>query len=132
MATWGVIKESDADAQRGLRLIGASVRAGRWNWGMSQRQLAWRALVSQSTISKLETGKLQGMRLGTLARIVGILRVGVTNDDPNPPPPPSRRLPRRHVSRLDLDGAPTVWDRQTDRTDPSPSNDSDGHRSEEH
>ncbi len=105
MATWAVISQSDEDAQRGLRLIGAGVRAGRWNWGMSQRQLAWRALVSQSTISKLETGKLQGMRLGTLARIVGILRVGVTGDAPNAPPPPSRRLPRPVAYRGGFDGA---------------------------
>ena len=60
---------------------------------MSQEQVAWRALVCQSTISKLETGKLQGMRLRTLARIVGVTRVPADAVLADMPPSPTRRLP---------------------------------------
>jgi transcriptional regulator with XRE-family HTH domain len=44
--------------------------------GLSQRQLAWLIGVNQSTISRLENGRLRYLRFQRLAEVFGIL------DDP--------------------------------------------------
>jgi transcriptional regulator with XRE-family HTH domain len=59
--------------QLGLDVIGLLIRDGRRACGLSQRGLAARVGLNQSTISRLETGQLRGLRLKTLARIFGIL-----------------------------------------------------------
>jgi transcriptional regulator with XRE-family HTH domain len=58
---------------------------------MTQRQLAWRVAVSQSFISRLESGTLQGARLRTLARIVAVLETEPPYEFPDGP---SQRRPR--------------------------------------
>ena len=93
MTSWAVIDVEDKVARDGLRVIGAGIRLGRLEAGMTQRQIAWRVGVSQSTISRLETGTIQGMRLATLSRIVGLIRIGSAYDFPDGPPPSMRRLP---------------------------------------
>lgn len=98
MTSWAVIEKWDEEAQKGLLVLGTGIRAARWRWAMTQQQVAWRASVSQSTISKLETGNLQGMRLKTLARIVGVLQAGPGELVPGAPPAPSRRLPRSRTA----------------------------------
>ena len=74
--------------------LGRAVRQYRLSNGWSQRQLAWLVGVHQSTVARLELGTLTGMRLSTLARILGqlsappdalLLQQG--------PPAPTRRLP---------------------------------------
>jgi predicted transcriptional regulator len=46
--------------------------------GWPQRWLATQAGVSQPMISRLETGRLNGIRWQTLARVVGVLQAGRT------------------------------------------------------
>jgi transcriptional regulator with XRE-family HTH domain len=78
----------------GRSTIGRAVRQYRLGNSWSQRQLAWLVGVHQSTVARLEHGTLSGMRLSTLARILGQLSV-----PPDAlllqqgPPPPTRRLP---------------------------------------
>ena len=91
MNSWGT-NYSDDEAL-GRAVIGAGVRAGRLALHWTQQQLAWRVGVSQSFISRLETGTLQGVRLRTLARIVGVLEAGPAWEFRGGPPPPRRRLP---------------------------------------
>ena len=52
------------------------MKSGRLTLGLSQRQLSRRAGLDQSVISRLETGKLNGIRWQTLARLVGVLEAG--------------------------------------------------------
>jgi len=61
----------------GMQLLGQSIRRARRARGWSQAKLASAAGLSPSTISKLESGKLQGMRLYTLARIVAALNIEI-------------------------------------------------------
>jgi transcriptional regulator with XRE-family HTH domain len=61
----------------GMQLLGQSIRRARRTRGWSQAKLASAAELSPSTISKLESGKLQGMRLYTLARVVAALNIEI-------------------------------------------------------
>jgi transcriptional regulator with XRE-family HTH domain len=65
--------ETDPRVRRGLEIIGRAVWEARRRAGISQRQLAYLAGVHQSTISRLERGRLNGMRLQRLAAIVAVL-----------------------------------------------------------
>ena len=103
---WEFEEDVDSAVRVGLRVIGDIVREARLRRNLTQRQLAWQALLTQSTISRLETGHLRGMRLRTLAAIIGVLRMnpkGRMSDQwhSNPPgfpepPAPRRRLPRQN------------------------------------
>ena len=73
--------------------IAWAVRERRLLYRLSQRQLAARAGVDQSTISRLENWRLDTMKIGTLARIVGVLEMGPRFLFPNDAPSPKRRLP---------------------------------------
>lgn len=102
---WEFEEDVDSAVQVGLRVIGDIVREARLGRNLTQRQLAWKALLTQSTISRLETGRLQGMRLRTLAAIIGVLRMNpkgrmsdrwqATGTGFPEPPAPRRRLPRQ-------------------------------------
>ena len=78
---------------RGRATLGAAVRRARLRRGMSQRQLGWAVGCDQTTISRLETGKLRGMRFKLLVRLIGILASDGAWDIPNGPPAPTRTLP---------------------------------------
>jgi transcriptional regulator with XRE-family HTH domain len=65
--------ELDPTRQLGLSTLGLLVRQWRRACGLSQRQLAARAGINQSTISRLETGQLRSLRLATLAMVIGVL-----------------------------------------------------------
>jgi len=93
MEGWSGLRELDEIESMGMRIIGIGVRRGRLARGLSQRQLAWRAGVSQSLISRLENGRLRGLRLRTLARIVGVLRIDPDRVFVGDPPAPRRCLP---------------------------------------
>ena len=60
----------------GKQAIGAAVKAGRLRLGWPQRWLASEVGISQPIISRLESGRLNGIRWQTLARIVGVLEIG--------------------------------------------------------
>lgn len=79
--------------REGMTAVGDLVRTSRLNLGLSQRQLAWRVGMSQSTISRLESGTLRGMRLPKLALIIGALRLDPRFTRSGEPPAPRRRLP---------------------------------------
>lgn len=93
MQRWDWISDRDETEQAGARIIGLGIRRARLATGISQRQLAWRCGLHQSTISRLESGRLRGMRFRTLSRILGVLRAPPTIVFPDEPPPPRRRLP---------------------------------------
>lgn len=98
MLTWrpfdqGITATRDDAIRAGLAAIGESMLDGRLGVGLSQRQLAWRVGLSQSTISRLETGSLRGLRLKNLALIIGALRLDPRFVQPDEPAPPRRRLP---------------------------------------
>ena len=92
MHRWHQLEDLSATEQFGATLVGAAVRASRLRAHLSQQQLAWRVGLSQSMISRLETGHLRGIRYRMLARIAGA--VWFTADwVADGPPPPTRRLP---------------------------------------
>ena len=107
MRYWEFEEDVDSAVRVGLRVIGDIVRDARLRRNLTQRQLAWQALLTQSTISRLETGHLRGMRLRTLAAIIGVLRMNPKGrmsaswqaSGPGFPEPPAarRRLPRQNV-----------------------------------
>lgn len=84
--------------EQGLTIIGNAVRRRRVASGASQRQLGFWAGINQSTISRLETGRLRTMRLVTLARVIGALRMPSDYAFQGEPPSPTRRLPRQPVA----------------------------------
>jgi transcriptional regulator with XRE-family HTH domain len=68
--------DSDPLVGIGKGALGAAVKAGRLRNRWPQRWLAFQAGVSQTTISRLENGRLTGIRWQTLARIVGVIQLG--------------------------------------------------------
>ena len=55
-------------------LLGQWVRTSRLRAGMSQAQLGRLAGIHQSTISRLERGRLEGLRLHRVASILSVLQ----------------------------------------------------------
>lgn len=92
MRRWGT-EDNELAEEYGLQVIGQGVRIARLRQGLSQRQLGWRVGLNQSTISRLETGRLRTMRMVTLARVIGVVRMGSDHLFPGEPSAPSRRLP---------------------------------------
>jgi DNA-binding Xre family transcriptional regulator len=74
------------EVQRGWELIGASVKRRRLAIGWSQRDLQRASGLHQSAISRLENGRLSGIRFSTFARLVAAMN-GL---DPAAPRPPQR------------------------------------------
>ncbi len=68
--------DHDPIVDLGKGAIGTAIRSRRRQLRWPQRWLAFQARVSQPVISRLETGKLTGIRWQTLARIVGVLSAG--------------------------------------------------------
>jgi transcriptional regulator with XRE-family HTH domain len=83
--------------QLGLSIIAAATRTRRVASGVTQRQLGWRTGLNQSTISRLETGRLRTMRMVTLARIIGVLQLPPDLLFLGEPPPATRRLPGQRL-----------------------------------
>ena len=93
MYRWVAPDEWERMEQVGAERIGASVLRGRLQLGLSQRQLAWRVRVAQSTISRLENGKLRGIGFKKLATIVAVLSEARGFQLAGEPASPTRRLP---------------------------------------
>ena len=58
------------EVERGWALIGAAVKRRREGLALTQRDLERRSGISQSAISRLENGRLRGMRWSRFARLV--------------------------------------------------------------
>ena len=87
-STWDRVRpyEVSPSVALGLSVIGQLVFRGRRATGLTQRELAARCELNQSTISRLENGLLRTFSLRKLALIFGVLH------DPmlGAPPPASR------------------------------------------
>lgn len=83
----------DPAVRLGREMLGAAVRRARLRHGLSQRQLGWRVALDQTTISRLENGKLKGLRLMLLARVIRTLASGDAFALLDGPPRSTRRLP---------------------------------------
>lgn len=84
-----------AAIRSGAQIIGGWFLSMRLERRWTQRQLAWRCQVSQSTISRLETGRLRGMRLSTMAIIAAVLNGSKFPTYDDEPRASRRRLPSR-------------------------------------
>jgi transcriptional regulator with XRE-family HTH domain len=60
-------------SQIGVEAIGIIVKNARVGCGLSQRQLGMLCGMNQSTISRLETGRLRHLRFQRLATVLGVL-----------------------------------------------------------
>jgi transcriptional regulator with XRE-family HTH domain len=64
----------------GMELLGRWIRESRVYAGMTQGQLARLAGMHQSTLSRLERGSLEGLRLHRLAAIIAVLHSRLGDD----------------------------------------------------
>jgi transcriptional regulator with XRE-family HTH domain len=73
----------DAPTREALVVLGAVLRELRGERGLSQRALAGRCGLSQATISRLESGKAEGVRVAWIARLLAGLdtQVRIFPDD---------------------------------------------------
>ena len=83
----------DPAERRGLEIIGQVVLRARIAARLTQRQLGYRVGLNQSTLSRLERGRLRAMRMVTLARVFGTLNLRPDVVLPGEPPSSTRRLP---------------------------------------
>jgi len=90
---WTSRDDDDPAIVRGRVTLGAAIRRARLRRGLSQQQLAWMVGFHQTTISRLETAKLKGMRFRMLMRLMGTLGAADDLALDGGPPAPSRRLP---------------------------------------
>ena len=98
---------SDRRVRRGLELIGGTVARRRLRLGLSQRQLQELSGVQQSGISRLENGKLTGLRWQRFARLVdaldGLEMLAPPRQHPPWPGPAGTRTPDDAVPGPDAD-----------------------------
>jgi predicted transcriptional regulator len=73
MADWTPDDDSYDFVRLGKLALGREIRAARLGLGWSQRSFAPHVGVDQSVLSRLETGRLNGIRWQTLARIIGVV-----------------------------------------------------------
>ena len=90
---WDSYEELKPEILMGRKLLGAAVRRARLRHGLSQRQLGWYVALDQTTISRLETAKLKGMRFSTLCRVIGTISRADAFELPDAPIRSTRRLP---------------------------------------
>jgi Helix-turn-helix domain len=90
--TWSVAARErwKPEVQRGWVILGAMVKRRRIELGWSQRQTELFTGVDQSAISRLETGKLSGMRMSKFARLVAAMN-GLDPAAPHPTDLPTKR-----------------------------------------
>jgi len=98
---WDSFDIADADelTRLGLKEIGGLVRRRRHQIGMTQRRLGSITGIDQSMISRIENGRIKGVKFRRFARLVGALGgLGAASRIPtwfNPPP----------IISLDIDGS---------------------------
>ncbi len=64
------IGQIDAETREAMQVLGGVLRQLRTERGLSQRALARRCGLSQSTLSRLESGLAQGVRVAWIARLL--------------------------------------------------------------
>ncbi len=74
------------EVQRGWEILGAMVKRRRIALHWSQRDLQRATGIHQSAISRLETGRLSGLRMARFAALVAAMK-GLDPDAPHPKPP---------------------------------------------
>jgi DNA-binding Xre family transcriptional regulator len=86
--TWSAVVrgERDPETQRGWEILGHMVKRRRSRIAWSQRDLSRASGLAQSAISRLENGKLSGVRFGRFAKLVAAMG-GLDPDAPRPPRP---------------------------------------------
>ena len=72
------------EVQRGWEILGAMVKRRRFALHWSQRDLERASGIDQSAISRLENGRLSGLRFARFARLVAVMN-GLDPDAPHPP-----------------------------------------------
>jgi transcriptional regulator with XRE-family HTH domain len=77
------VGRADPGAVDGFKLLGRSFARRRRRLGMTQQTLELASGVDQTVISRLETGRLRGIRWSRLAKIVAVLG-GIGESDPPP------------------------------------------------
>lgn len=77
------IDEDDGPAIIGAKWLGAAVRRRRLQLGLTQRRLEGLSGVDQTVISRMETGKLKGIKHARLLVLIGTLG-GLDLDSPLP------------------------------------------------
>jgi transcriptional regulator with XRE-family HTH domain len=121
MAPWATAEDRDSAFALGMAIIGGGIRTGRHRARLTQQQLGWLVGVSQSAISRLETGTIQGLRLRTLARIVAELETRSEYAFPDGPPPRPWELHRSqqsvHADPEDVEPAHDADSHMADGTD---------------
>ena len=80
----------EPEVQRGWEIIGAMVKRRRLTIAWSQRDLERASGIDQSAISRLENGRLSGLRFSRFARLVTAMN-GLDPDAPHPPHPALRQ-----------------------------------------
>jgi DNA-binding Xre family transcriptional regulator len=78
--------DRDPEIQRGWEILGRMVKRRRTRIAWSRRDLPRACGLARSAISRLETGKLSGVRFGRFAKLVAAMN-GLDPDAPDPPRP---------------------------------------------
>ncbi len=104
---WETIDIANAEPLHvlGMEWIGRKLRRRRNRLGLTQRQLEALADVDQTVISRMENGRVRGIRFGRFARLVGAMG-GLDESDPIPPWLGSRS--RRRPAIVDLMDLPDL------------------------
>lgn len=96
------IETRDPLIQLGWDIVGAMIKRRRLQLGWSQRELARRVSMSQGIVSRLENGKLRGLKMRRFAAMVAVMG-GL---DTAAPAPPFRALHPEAFEPYRLDYAP--------------------------
>ncbi len=92
------VDEDDGPVFDGAKWLGRAVRQRRQALAMTQRQLENVTGIDQTMISRLETGRLKGIKHARLLLLIGVLG-GLDLDAP-----PPRIIEPRPLRRVDLSG----------------------------
>ena len=112
---WDASKDIEPEVLAGRKIIGAAVRRARLRHALSQRQLGSYVFLDQTTISKLENGKLKGIRFSMLCRVIGTVSRAGAFELPDVPMRSIRRLPGESDALLPADElAPSAEGRSYD------------------
>jgi transcriptional regulator with XRE-family HTH domain len=118
LMTWHLfdVASTDERTRRGFRLIGRLVLRRRGQLGITQRELESLSGIDQTVISRLENGKLGGLRWSRFAELVDALG-GLGDTDPSPAWTTRfmpQQVPGPEATRRDETGR---WDQPRDATD---------------
>lgn len=102
---WDDAREIEPEVLAGRAILGAAVRRARLRHGLSQRVFGSYVSLDQTTISRLETAKLKGLRFKMVCRVIGTLSRAGAFELPEVPVNSTRRLPGEADAALPPDDA---------------------------